>query len=327
MASSIDNSTMSTMSTTVAAASAVASLSTAADSAAMSLADRLRLKAGSKKPSGASTDDHRSAERTERYKRYDILSRQLASLILTKLVGAEEAHYLQRQVDAWLEAGSPAPGPAIARDFDPHPKAAISVAATKFGWTNAFNYRPPGSKDGAPPEDKYWAGFTNVCPIPDAILDIDDRDKRDAAVLDFVAENDGHAVVAGHVIRVIEPSAANKGVPIMTFTRGTLPPDGFRGTWDGLKNLRDNGVAPLIDLLSRYLAPLEIAVFDQFYGAEAGNVIEAVWDHPAYDAKILAIKKRLASRAPRPPTSGTGTRTHKPTHTPGPAFSTTGSRK
>ena len=301
--STMSNSMSSTLATTApapatATAAAATSAATTAPSAASSLADRLRLKAASKPasalasaPKGAAASD----ERAERYKRYDQLSHQLASIILAKLVGAEEAHYLQRQVDAWIADGSPSHGPTIATDFDPHPKSHISVASAKFGWTNAFNYRPPGSKDSAPPEDKYWAGFSNVCPIPDSILDIHEPHKRDDAILEFVAKNHGHAVVNNHVIRVIEPSHANKGVPIMTFTRGTLPPDGFRGSWDGLKNLRDNNVHPLIDLLSNYLKPLGIAVFDQFYGADAGNVIEVVWNHSAYDEKIQNIKKRLSS--------------------------------
>lgn len=324
MAHSSETYTMSTITTTpTSATEAPASTATAAPAAAAPVKLAQRLAAKAKAPS-ASPDDPRAAERSERYARYDRLSRQLASLLLTKCVGRQEAHYLIQVVDEWIAAGSPEGGPAIAPDFDPHPESCVSVAASPrsdgrpgFGWTNAFTYRPPGSKDDAAPEEKYWAGFREICPVPHDILDIKDNAKRDAAFLDLIKEHGGHEIVCGHVIEVIPPTKENKGVPIMTFTKGTLPPDGFKGSWDGLKNLRDNGVAPLIDLLARYLAPLGIAVYDQFYGA-SGNVIEIVWDIDGYAKKIQAIKDKLALRGATPRATPTHRHAAPPPHPSGP---------
>lgn len=216
--------------------------------------------AGNKRSDYSAHRDEKAALKRERYQRYKLLTDQLVETILSEAVGDEAAEALIRGVKVDVLS----------------PTSAIRKADESGRvFTEIFSYFPPGANKRRPelrPDYMYWAGYS------------------------VTTEEAADTVICGKFAVVTPPTIENRGVPLFTLIKGTMAPhESMKADWDGIADLRANGVTPVVDLLNRYLRPLKIHVYDQFY-PDRGNVLEAVWEEDEYAAHIDSVRQKFSRK-------------------------------
>jgi len=257
-------------------------------------------------------------------KSINLLSHQLADVILAKFLGTDHAQDLKHSID---EYGVPPKG------FTPDSNSTLARAiASGEGFCNASSFHPPGAtdRDGRRINSNhiYWAGYDQLDPLPDADISFDQ-------LREFIRNHKGNSYIDGHVVR-IRPTNEH-AYPIISLVYGAKPKHPHE---DPLKTFRQRGISPLLDILAKYLEPIGISVLCNYYGKSHGNSIEAVWDFDAFAKKQLNLKYKLrggglpphphlgdnassSSRAP-PPSSSSTTRAPPPSsRAPPPSSSST----
>ena len=250
----------------------------------------------------------RDAERLERIKREKKLGEQYAKYILTLAVGVEAANALfsyefdpvaantddpdaphfyrdnsaDKKEDEPLEitlrvCDSDAECPGALISFKVDPDCLIAKAMNKgFGYTNIARFRKPGRRDKDTgklldtPEDTHFSGFGTD---KDGDLSLEDPSKG--------------------------------GLPIVRLVEGLKPPRGAHknahapsAKLQAYRKFLNSHYAP-IDMIRTCLKYLSVNVYVNSYHDHGPlSVIEAVWDHKSYQAKLDKAAKRRAKHSP-----------------------------